>query len=152
MSFLIKKLPNYFAIFLCLIFCSALNSKDYKTKLQIKNLRTGKVNNFLINIAKSEEQKKNGLMWITNLPQNYGMLFEFEGERMVYMWMKNTKIPLDILFIDESKKIISIKHQAAPENLDVISSTRPIREVLEINGGLADKLGIKIGDVIIVNN
>ena len=135
-------------IFSCVIFFTALSSKDYKTNLQIKNPQGKKVNNFLVSIAKDDEQLMKGLMFVTYLPQNYGMIFEFKNEHMVYMWMKNTKIPLDMLFIDKTKTIVSIKNKAEVESLDSISSIKPVTKVLEINGGLAKKLGIAVGDKV----
>ena len=67
------------------------------------------------------------------------------------MWMKNTKIPLDMIFIDKNNKIISISKEAVPESLEVISSEFKVMKVLEINGGLCDKFGIAVGDYIRIN-
>ncbi len=110
------------------------------------------INNFLVKIAKTDKEREQGLMSVENLPQNYGMVFEFENEQMAYMWMKNTKIILDIIFINRKGKIINIKHRAQPESLEVISSIKPAAKVLEINGGLAEKLGIKIGDLVVIHD
>jgi len=109
------------------------------------------INNFLVKTAKTDKDRENGLMLVKKLPENYGMIFEFTGEQMVYMWMKNTKIPLDMLFINREGKIINIKQHAQPESLEVISSISPVAKVLEINGGLAEKLGIEIGDLVKMN-
>ncbi|MES2677276.1 MAG: DUF192 domain-containing protein [Pseudomonadota bacterium] len=144
------KITKTIALILCFFFFTALNSKDYNTALQIKNPQNGKTYNFLVNIAKSEEQRQKGLMFVDKLPKNYGMIFEFENEQVIYMWMKNTKIPLDMLFIDKAGKIVSIKENAQIESLEIISSQKPVKKVLEINGGLTKKLGIKLNDLIII--
>jgi uncharacterized membrane protein (UPF0127 family) len=125
-----------------------LDDKNYHIKLQIINDKQDAIGNFLVKSAKSPKERENGLMWITNLPQNYGMIFEFKDEQMVYMWMKNTKIPLDMIFIDQNNKITHITHQAKPESLEIISSQNPVMKVLEINGGLTDELGIEVGDLV----
>ena len=87
-------------------------------------------------------------MFVDNFPNNRGMLFEFKEEQIVNMWMKDTLIPLDMLFIDKDKKIVNIKHEAQIKSLEIISSIQPVTKVLEINGGLAKKLEIAVGDQI----
>jgi uncharacterized protein len=145
-----------------IIFCSlillittlaskAWDDKNYNVKLQIINHQSNAINNFLVNIAKTDKERERGLMMVEKLPENYGMIFEFTNEQMVYMWMKNTKIPLDMIFINQGGGIINIKHNAQPESLEIISSINPIVRVLEINGGLAEKLGIEIGDLVVMN-
>lgn len=131
------------------VISQAADDKNYNVKLQIINNQSGIINNFLVKIAKTDSERKKGLMRVKNLPQNYGMIFEFGSEQMVYMWMKNTKIPLDMLFIDKENKITHIEHQAKPESLEIISSVNPAIKVLEINGGLAAKLGIEVGDKVV---
>ncbi len=138
------------ALLLAALINKSWDDKNYNVKLQIINSQ-GNHQDFLVNIAKNEQERERGLMWVKSLPKNYGMIFEFENEQMVYMWMKNTKIPLDMIFIDQNGKITNIKHQAEPESLEIISSIDPIKKVLEINGGLADQLGIEVGDLVVIN-
>lgn len=127
-------------------FC-AFDYKGYDQNLRIKT-KDNQTRQFTIKtVTKSEDQEK-GLMFVTDLPRDYGMLFDFKDEKMIYMWMKNTKIPLDMLFINKSNQIVSIKENAVPESLEVISSKVPVAKVLEINGGKAGELGIGIGDKI----
>ena len=121
---------------------------SYGTKLQIKNIETEKVNDFLVKIAKTDAEKERGLMWVDSLPQDQGMMFEFENERIILMWMKNTKISLDMIFINKEGRVVGVKQNAKPESLDIISSEILALKVLEINGGLAKKLNIKIGDSV----
>jgi uncharacterized membrane protein (UPF0127 family) len=149
----LKMILRVFLTISCLIFITSLANKnlqdqEYKTVLRIKNSYNKKTNNFLVRIASSDAQKDRGLMWVENLPKNYGMVFNFDEERMVYMWMKNTKISLDMIFINHEGKVVNIYHQAVPESLRIISSIKPSSKVLEINGGLANILGIKVGDYV----
>ena len=104
---------------------------------------------FEVYIADSNSKRKKGLMYIENLPNNHGMLFKFNSPRIASMWMKNTYISLDLLFIDKNQTIVKIHNNAEPFNLNSISSKLKVKWVLEINGGLADELGINPGNKII---
>ena len=104
---------------------------------------------FDVEIADSEIKRTIGLMNRTTLPEKSGMLFIFNSEITASFWMKNTLISLDMVFISENKTIINIKRNAQPcKTLDceTYKSERPVKYVLEINGGLADKLNIKEGN------
>ena len=140
-------------IILLLLSVTALKSesfhdKNYNTNLQIINNKNSHIGNFKVKIVREERDREIGLMFVNSLPVNYGMLFEFEKEQVIHMWMKNTKISLDMIFIDKNNRIIDIKHKTVPESLQIISSVKEAIKVLEINGGLCHKLGIKIGDFI----
>lgn len=88
-----------------------------------------------------------GLMYRNFLPEKSAMLFVFSYPQKVSMWMKNTKIPLDMLFMDETGKIIHIARDAKPESLEHISAGDAlVSYVLEINAGTAKKYAINIGD------
>ena len=104
---------------------------------------------FDIELAVDDSHRQYGLMFRTELPEMNGMLFIYDEERDLAMWMKNTFIPLDILFADEDGIIINIAKSTQPRSLDRISSKGRAKAVLELNGGLTDKLGIMVGDVII---
>lgn len=88
-------------------------------------------------------------MYRRSLPENYGMLFAWPNERPIQMWMKNTLIPLDMLFIDRKGYIVYIAHSAHPLSTDVISSPKSVLAVLEIAGGEAKNNSIKVGDQVI---
>lgn len=88
-------------------------------------------------------------MYIENLSINHGMLFEFDSPRIASIWMKNTHISLDILFIDENQTIIKIHNEAKPFNLKSITSKVKVKWILEMNGGLTKTLNIKTGDRIL---
>jgi len=121
--------------------------QNYNAKLQIID-NDKKVAEFLVAIADSDEKKSYGLMNLDKLPQDFGMMFHFNKNQMVFMWMKDTRIALDMIFIDENDIIQSITKNAKPYSLDIISSDVEVKKVLEINGGLVDKFKIKIGQKI----
>ena len=101
---------------------------------------------FTVEIARDNETRRTGLMWRTELAADNGMLFDFEETRSVRMWMKNTLLPLDMLFIDYAGTVVHIEHNTTPGSLDLLGSDTPTRYVLEINGGQAQQLGIELGD------
>ena len=111
---------------------------------------SGHFHKFEVYIADSNSKRKKGLMYIESLPSNHGMLFKFDTPRIASMWMKNTYISLDLLFIDKNQTIIKIHSDAKPLNLKSISSELKVKWVLEINGGLAEELEINLGDKIII--
>ncbi len=111
------------------------------------------VNNkcFEVEIAKTDTERVEGLMFRENLAQNAGMLFVFNKEDFYSFWMKNTKISLDIIWIGADNKIVHIEKNALPcetENCQSYKSTQKAKYVLEINAGLAEQFGIKAGDLV----
>lgn len=116
--------------------------------LQVKR-KEGELLYFNIEIAERENEHQKGLMFRTELAENAGMLFLFANEEMRYFWMKNTLIPLDMLFIGKDGTINHIHHMAKPQDETTITSKYPSMAVLEIKGGNAAKLGINEGDVLI---
>lgn len=108
----------------------------------------GKEHKFKTALAITPRQKRQGLMYVQNLPEDAAMLFWFERPEIQAFWMKNTFIPLDILYIDENGRINQIAHNTKPHDTTSIVSNKPAKAVLEINGGLSKKLGIKEGDHI----
>lgn len=133
-----------------LFFFASCNAEKFDHPVQIKSAKTGKIHEFSMRIADDDQEHKTGLMFVKDLAQKQGMLFIFKEESIVGMWMKNTKIPLDMLFVDNEGKIIMIHQMAQPESLDVIYAPTYIKYVIEINGGVAEKLGIEEGDELIM--
>jgi uncharacterized membrane protein (UPF0127 family) len=125
-------------------------SKNYNINLQILNQDHKKLAEFKVQIADSDYKMAHGLMNLDSLPVNYGMIFDFKKEQIATMWMKNTRIPLDIIFIDKDHHIVNIE-TAKPYSLDLISSKAEVVKVLEINAGLAKKFGIKPQDEVKIN-
>ena len=96
-----------------------------------------------VKLAKSEAQRRYGLMFTPDVPDRHGMLFIFETDAVRRFWMKNTQIPLDMLFFDSAGHLVSLIRSAEPFSLTPRVSTGPVRYVLEINGGEAAKLGVQ---------
>ncbi len=106
------------------------------------------LNWFNIRIADTEAHRELGLMFVTQLPSDEGMLFPEDKPKIMSMWMKNTLIPLDMLFIDSRGKIVCLLANAKPESLEILSCDKPVKAVLEIGGGEAERRGIKVGDKV----
>jgi len=103
---------------------------------------------FHIMVAKTEEQRQIGLMFRREMAPDQGMIFDFFTPQPVAFWMHNTVLPLDIIFIDKTGRIINIAANAKPFDDTALPSDSPARAVLEINGGMAARLGIHPGDLI----
>jgi uncharacterized membrane protein (UPF0127 family) len=103
---------------------------------------------FEIEVATTPAQQEHGLMFRTALGEHAGMLFIFPVDQDVSMWMKNTLIPLDMLFVTSDGTITHIAPDAVPQSEAIISSGGPVRDVVEIKGGAAARLGIHEGDKI----
>lgn len=101
-----------------------------------------------IEFAEDEYETQTGLMYRTKLGTNQGMLFIFPDVQMRSFYMKNTKIPLDIIYIDEKLQIVSFQKHAKPFDETSLPSEAPAKYVLEINAGLSDEWQLKIGDRI----
>lgn len=118
-----------------------------KGELSVKTAEN--IYDFDIELALDDSHRQYGLMFRTELPEMNGMLFVYDRRQELSMWMKNTLIPLDILFIDDEGKIMNIAKNCQPRSLSLIRSEGRAKAVLELNGGLTDKLGIMVGDEII---
>ena len=104
---------------------------------------------FLVEMAVSPAQRSQGLMFRESLAEDRGMLFDFGRPQRAAMWMRNTYVPLDMLFIDEDGQITQIAANTQPLSDAVIASREPVRAVLELRGGVSAKLGIEPGDRVI---
>jgi uncharacterized membrane protein (UPF0127 family) len=99
-------------------------------------------------LADTPQRQAQGLMFVRSLPAQRGMLFVHESPRPIGMWMKNTYIALDMVFIDDKGRIQQIVANTTPHSLDVIRSNQPALAVLEIAGGEAQRLGLKPGQAV----
>ena len=106
---------------------------------------------FNVEIAKTIEERRTGLMYRKKLLNNEGMLFIFPREKIIQLWMKNTYIPLDVIFISENKVIVDIKKNMEKLSETIVKSKVKSRYALEFNAGLVDKLDIEIGDKVLFN-
>jgi uncharacterized protein len=104
---------------------------------------------FKIEVAETPAQMEQGLMFRTSLAPDAGMLFIYPRPTVATMWMRNTMIPLDMLFVDARGRIVNIHQRAVPQSLDVISAAEPVRAVIELNGGTVARLGIEPGDRVL---
>ena len=104
--------------------------------------------NVIINayLADTPAKRAQGLMHVTDLPENAGMLLVFSQPRQISIWMKNTLISLDILFLNPSGRIVKIHKNAEPLSLASIPSHARVKWVLELNAGVAGKLNLRLGD------
>jgi len=108
----------------------------------------GSAYKFEVEVVTTPETRAQGLMFRKAMPANAGMLFIYPGEQAVSFWMKNTLIPLDMLFVKADGSIAHIAHNAVPMDETPIDSGAAVKAVLEINGGTANALGIKEGDKV----
>lgn len=109
----------------------------------------GKEHSFTVELALTPGQRAQGLMNRREMAPDRGMLFSFGEMRQVLMWMKNTYLPLDMLFVDDKGSIRTIKENAEPLSEAIIDSRVPVAYVVELNGGAARKFGIRTGDRVV---
>ena len=106
---------------------------------------------FNVEVAKTIDERRSGLMYRKKLLNNEGMLFIFPREKIIQLWMKNTYIPLDVIFISENKVIVDIKKNMEKLSETIVKSKVKSRYALEFNAGLINKLDIEIGDKVLFN-
>ena len=104
---------------------------------------------FTIELATTSEERSQGLMNREEMAPDHGMLFDFQETRPVMMWMKNTILPLDMVFMGPDGKVLGVAADAVPFSETIISSPGPVRYVLEINAGIAATKGIAAGDTVV---
>ena len=141
----------YILIFIFISFTNA-NADTNKTTFQKSSLTIQTKDSeyiFNIEIAVTEKERSRGLMYRKELKQTEGMLFLYPEKQIIKMWMKNTLIPLDMIFINNNGKIIDIFKMTIPKDLTPIGPDVKLKGVLEINGGLTSYLNINKGDFII---
>ena len=100
-------------------------------------------------VAKTDEERSRGLMYRAFMPDDQGMVFVFEKPQEIAMWMKNTQIALDMVFIGEDRRVFGFHENAKPNSEDVIRTGRKTRYLLELNAGQVKAAGIKKGDKVI---
>ena len=108
----------------------------------------GEVFRYEVEVADTPQERARGLMFRRSLDPRAGMLFDFGRDEIARMWMKNTFIPLDMVFADRDGTVRGIARDARPRSVDTISSRIPVRAVLELNGGEAERIGLAPGDRI----
>ncbi len=122
-----------------------------RTALQITHLdehHAARKYVFEVWVADTQERAQQGLMFVSDLPETLGMVFPLTAPRVETMWMRNTYIELDILFIDAHGRVAKIIERAHPMSEALLSSDTPVSAVLELKGGEAAKLGLRVGDTV----
>lgn len=132
----------------CLAQSAPIESLTHFPRTTLDILADGNHNRFNIWIADTPPRQEQGLMFVRDLPMHQGMLFPQSSPQVAHFWMKNTFIPLDMVFIGEDGRIAKIIANAHPFSLDVLSSDVPVIAVLEIRGGEAQLLGMRVGDKV----
>ena len=128
---------------LSLFFCTACGAQGPHVTL--------KGERFMVELAETAEKQALGLMFREQLPDDHGMLFIFPVEARRSFWMKNTRIPLDILYFDQELKLVSVSKNTPPcrtRRCPGYPSEGPAKYVLELNAGKADELGVQPGDAL----
>lgn len=134
---------RYLTVFFMLLFCASCMAQGPYVTLGGER--------FSVELAETREKQALGLMFRDEMAEDHGMLFLFPAESMRSFWMKNTRIPLDILYFDEDLKLVSMSENTPPcrtRNCPAYRSTGPAKYVLELNAGKAAELGLKAGDVM----
>lgn len=103
---------------------------------------------FTVEMAETPDQMSRGLMFRTSMAPDEGMLFNFRRDEIVTMWMMNTILPLDMVFITRDGRVATVAERTTPFSTDVVSSRVPVRAVLELNAGTAARIGLKPGDQV----
>lgn len=147
-----KKIFKFILIALVLIFLLGALYFYFADKSALSIQTPSGVVKYRVEKALTPEQQQTGLMNRKHLLPKTGMLFLFQPIRIARMWMKDTLIPLDMVFFDRFGRVVYVHHNAVPKDLTVISSIRPVAGVLEINAGEAKKYGIGPGTTIDLNS
>ncbi|HSU66272.1 MAG TPA: DUF192 domain-containing protein [Tepidisphaeraceae bacterium] len=136
--------PSLLVLFL--LSASAGCEEQSPAGLPMVKMRIGN-ETFQIEVAKSDAEQEKGLMKRDSMPDDHGMIFVFKTQRVLSFWMKDTRFPLDIVFVDSGGKVVSIKQMKAYDESNT-SSDEPARYAIELNKGAAKRCGVKTGDVL----
>lgn len=104
---------------------------------------------FTVEIADDDDERSQGLMFRETMLPTHGMLFDFKRTANVFMWMENTPLSLDMIFIRPDGTIARIEQRTTPFSRDIISSGEPVSHVLELNAGISKQIGLKTGDLVL---
>ena len=119
-----------------------------RADLAIRSRQPAATHEFRIWVAQTPQQQAQGLMFVRDLPPNEGMLFIHPTPRVASMWMKNTFIPLDMVWIDSRGRIAAIHANTTPHSLDTVSAPMKVKAVLELRGGETARRSIRVGDTV----
>jgi uncharacterized protein len=142
-------------LFFAILLATALPGRAVEPQLQqfatahLTIVGTSGNHRFTVELAETPGQQEQGLMFRRALAPDAGMLFDFKQPTMATMWMRNTLIPLDMLFVDQQGLIVNIAQRAVPQSDQTIAAAAPVRAVIELNGGTTERLGIEPGDRVL---
>lgn len=132
---------------LCMIFTvRAAYAEAPVERLQI--VTASGAHDFKVEVARSSADRQRGLMFRRSMPQDHGMLFTFPTETLISMWMKNTYIPLDMIFVSRNGVVTSVSTDAEPFSEQIISSGGLAYAVIELNAGVARQINVQPGDKV----
>jgi uncharacterized protein len=132
----------------CLLFSiQSTTASEFETRSILLKTTSQEIR-LRVEVADSQALRNKGLMYRETLAPMTGMLFDFNKTTTVSMWMKNTPLSLDMLFMDEQGKILYIKERTKPGSLDTISASLPVRAVLEVEAGFVQRYQIRIGNTV----
>ena len=134
------------AAFCAVVLCGDPSHAADETRLVVKSASGPHV--FSVEVMRTRADLEKGLMFRRHLAPDAGMLFDFGEPQTVSMWMKNTYLPLDMLFIDKGGHVVSVARDAKPMSETIIPSGGAVTGVLEINAGASDRIGVKPGDEV----
>lgn len=106
------------------------------------------VHKFQVEVARTPKERERGLMERRSMPRDQGMMFDFHMEQPVSMWMKNTYIPLDMIFVSQQGRVTGVAENTVPMSETIIPSGPPAYAVIEFNAGVAHDIGLKAGDEV----
>ncbi|WP_341898873.1 DUF192 domain-containing protein [Ferrovibrio terrae] len=149
------KLSRWFAVLCGMVLLAAVIASPIQAQPQPTLPQSDLVINtakgpkrFRVELADTDMSRSRGMMFRNSMAPDAGMLFDFKQEQMASFWMRNTLLPLDMLFIKADGTILNIHQRAIPHDESGVNSTGPVRAVLEVNGGTVSRLGIKPGDTV----
>ena len=120
---------------------------EAETRLETLRFKTASGDHaFSVEVMRTDAERAKGLMYRRFMPTDRGMLFDFKVEQPVMMWMKNTYIPLDMVFMSRDGTAVNIAENTEPLSERIIASGAPTYAVLELNAGVARRIGLKVGD------
>jgi uncharacterized protein len=122
---------------------------DFPRELVVVETRSARRHEFEAWRADTPRSREQGLMFVRELGAEQAMIFVYDPPANVSMWMKNTLLPLDMLFVDGNGCVVNVKHEAQPGSLAIISAGMPVVLVVELRGGTAKALGIGAGDRVL---
>ena len=142
------RIPPRVAIFAILVALLGGCREPYKSRLPTAPMTLGG-KTFVMEIADTSAAREVGLMYRDSMPSDHGMIFVFSSDQTNPFWMKNTRIPLDIVYVDADARVIAVRPMR-PYDTTPVPSPRPFRWAIELNQGTGASLGLKEGDLITV--